>query len=37
VVGLDLSVENLPAPRSFVCDVTDPGQVKKVVKQIVET
>jgi NAD(P)-dependent dehydrogenase (short-subunit alcohol dehydrogenase family) len=37
VVGLDLSVENLPTERSFVCDVTDPRQVERVIKQTVET
>jgi len=36
VAGLDLRVENLPAERSFVCDVTDPGQVGRVIGQIVE-
>lgn len=37
VAGLDLSVENLPAERSFVCDVTNPGQVERVMGQVVET
>lgn len=36
VAGLDLSVENLPAERSFVCDVTDLGRVERVIEQIVE-
>jgi len=36
-VGLDLSVENLPAERSFVCDVTDPDRVERVIGQIIET
>lgn len=36
VAGLDLSVGNLPAERSFVCDVTDPGRVERVIGQVVE-
>lgn len=36
VAGLDLSVENLPAEHSFICDVTDLGRVERVIGQVVE-
>ncbi len=36
VAALDLSTENLDGIDSFVCDVTDPEQVKATIKQIIE-
>lgn len=36
VAGLDLSTENLPDIRSFVCDVTDPRRVHDVTDHIIE-
>lgn len=36
VVGLDLSVENLPADGAFVCDVTDSERVRATVECIID-
>lgn len=36
VAALDLSTENLSDITSFVCDVTDPEQVKATITQVVE-
>jgi len=36
VVGLDLSVENLPRDSAFVCDVTDSVQVRDTLASIID-
>ena len=36
VAAVDLSTENLTGIDSFVCDVTDPEQVKSTIRQIIE-